>query len=279
MHAADINVLSEDISIEDSWFVTNGVQAVGPVSFELLTRGLVAGRIPTGSFVRHTTWKVWRRMEELEGLSAAKRDEAVAHLAEVSASAEAKASSPHNAAPPPPSAEELETPANDSKPPSLRPAAVDPVGVLASAEDLDQAMLLALSTAVTASSAHVGLIHFVRADLGATVTSFAHGPNAEQLLGERLAENDASLLAAQAGHTLLGELRLGEAGRYIAGRMARVVSGPRGVAMVPLTLHGGLVAMIELGRTSRPFRAREIARVEDVVDALAERLVVEGWLG
>jgi hypothetical protein len=37
--------------------------------------------------------------------------------------------------------------------------------------------------------------------------------------------------------------------------------------------------MIELGRSARLFRAREIARVEDVVEALAERIVVAGWLG
>lgn len=279
MHAADINVLTEDHSSDDRWFITNGVQAVGPVTFELMTRGVAAGRIPPGSFVRHATWKVWRRMEELEGLSAEHREAAVAHLAEVSAEAEVKASSPNHAAPPPPSAEELETPANDSKPPSLRPAAVDPVGVLASADDLDQALLLALSTAVTASAAHVGFCHLVRPDLAATVTSFTYGPGTEQLLGERLADNDAALLAAQAGHTVMGELRLGEAGRYIAGRVARVLPGPRGVAMVPLMLHGGLAAMIEVARTSRPFRAREIARVEDVVEALAERLTVTGWLG
>jgi hypothetical protein len=36
--------------------------------------------------------------------------------------------------------------------------------------------------------------------------------------------------------------------------------------------------MIELGRAARPFRAREIARVEDVIDVLAERIVVAGWL-
>ena len=37
----------------DRWFVTNGVVAVGPVTFELVLRGVATGRISTSSFVRH----------------------------------------------------------------------------------------------------------------------------------------------------------------------------------------------------------------------------------
>ena len=206
--------------------------------------------------------------------------ETVQHLAGISSSAEERASSAHNEAPPPPTSAELSRPRNDPEapPPSVRPVAVDPVGVLQSANDLDEALLLALSTAVTAAAAHVGLIHRVRLDLDATVTSFAHGPNAELLLGERLLPEDAALLAAQDGHTVVGEPQLGEAGRYIAGRIGRCVPAPRGVAMVPLRMHGRLAAMLEIGRRWRPFRAREVARAEDVVEALAERAIVMGWL-
>jgi hypothetical protein len=48
--------------------------------------------------------------------------------------------------------------------------------------------------------------------------------------------------------------------------------------MVPLLLYGNLVAIFEIGRAGRPIRAHELARVEDVVEALAERTVVMGWL-
>jgi hypothetical protein len=50
-----------------------------------------------------------------------------------------------------------------------------------------------------------------------------------------------------------------------------------GVAMVPLRLYGELVALFEVGRGGHPFRAREIARVEDVVEVLTERAVLMGW--
>ncbi len=42
---------SHDTGSSDLWFVTNGVVAVGPVSYELVLRGVAYGRIPAGSFV------------------------------------------------------------------------------------------------------------------------------------------------------------------------------------------------------------------------------------
>ena len=48
--------------------------------------------------------------------------------------------------------------------------------------------------------------------------------------------------------------------------------------MVPLVVYGRTVAMFEIGRKEAPFRAREVARVEDVVEALTGRIVVSGWL-
>lgn len=277
-HAVAMDVL-DDSSFTDRWYVTNGVQAVGPVGFDLLRRGVFEGRIPIGSYIRHESWKVWRRLDDVEALTAASRREQVQHLAGISSSAEERASRPHNEPPPPPSTAELAA-ARDSSPPpsSVRPPPVDPVGVLQGTSDLDEALLLALSTVVTAASAHVGFVHRVRLDLDAIVTCCAHGPESELLLGERLAPEDAALLAAQAGNVVMGEPQLGEAGRYIAGRVARCIPAPRGVAMVPLMLHGRLAAMFEVGRRWRSFRAREIARVEDVVDAVAERAIVMGWL-
>jgi hypothetical protein len=49
----------------DRWYVTNGVTPVGPVSFDLLLRGIQAGKVPAGSFIRHEAWKVWRPLAEV----------------------------------------------------------------------------------------------------------------------------------------------------------------------------------------------------------------------
>src|SRR6188768_1157689 len=48
----------------DRWYVTDGMNAVGPVRRDLLIRGIEAGRVPLDSFVRHDTWKVWRPLAD-----------------------------------------------------------------------------------------------------------------------------------------------------------------------------------------------------------------------
>ncbi len=49
----------------DKWYVTNGVNAVGPVDTHLLTKGIAAGKVPMDAFIRHVSWKVWKPLEEL----------------------------------------------------------------------------------------------------------------------------------------------------------------------------------------------------------------------
>ena len=271
---------SQDSGKSDRWFVTNGVVAVGPVTYELVLRGVAYGRIPAGSFVRHESWQVWRRLEDIEAQSAGNRRQTIEDLAQHSAAVESRARSIFSEPPPPPSGAELSsrTGSIDRAPrQSFRPAAVDPVGVLSGATELSEALLLCVVTTVTAAGADLGLVHRVRADLGAAITVGGHGLATEHLLGERLTADDPTLSAARGGHTVLSEPQCGEVGRHMLGRMTRCAADIKSVAMVPLLVYGELVALFEVGRKSRPFRAREIGRVEDVVEALAERSVVMGW--
>jgi hypothetical protein len=272
---------NSDTVPSDRWFVTNGVVAVGPVTFELVLRGVAHGRLSTASFARHESWQVWRRLAELQSLSAPHRRKTIEDLANASAFVEERARSPLSEPPPPPSGEELSSRPSNVQPAqrsSFRPVSVDPVGVLASATELQEGLLLTVSTAVAAASADVGLVHRVRGDLGAAVTVGGHGPFSERLLGERLAKDDPTLRAARSGRTVLSEPIAGDVARYIIGRIARCLPEPDSVAMVPLLLYGELVAIFEIGRRGRALRAHEVARVEDVVEALAARTVVMGWL-
>lgn len=265
----------------DRWFVTNGVVAVGPVTFELVQRGVAFGRISTTSFVRHESWQVWRRLDEMDSLSAVHRRKTIEDLANASAGVEERARSVFSEPPPPPSGEELSSrPVNLEPAPrkSFRPVSVDPVGVLSNASELQDALLLTVSTAVAAASADLGLVHRVRGDLNAAVTVGGHGPGTELLLGERLSREDPTLAAARSGRTVISEPIPGDVARYVIGRIERCLPEPASVAMVPLLLYGELVAIFEIGRRSRPLRAHEVARVEDVIEALAERTVVMGWL-
>ena len=272
---------SHDSGVSDRWFVTNGVVAVGPVTYELVLRGVAYGRIPAGSFVRHESWQVWRRLEDIEAQSAGNRRRTIEDLAVRSAEVEKRARSRFSEPPPPPSGAELSSRTeNIDRAPrqSLRPAAVDPVGVLSSANELGEALLLTVVTAVTAAGAEVGLVHRMRPDLGgAAVTVGGHGVDTEDLLGERVLADDPTLTVARGGHSVLSEPQCGEVGRHMLGRITRCLPDVKSVAMVPLLVYGELVALFEVGRKSRPFRAREIGRVEDVVEALAERTVVMGW--
>jgi hypothetical protein len=264
----------------DRWFVTNGVVAVGPVSYELVLRGVAYGRIPPGSFMRHESWQVWRKLEDIDAQSVGNRRQTIEDLAQHSAGVETRERGAYSQPPPPPSGAELSSrPQSGDRAShhSFRPIAVDPVGVLSSTNELSEALLLTVVTAVTAAAADVGLVHRVRADIGAAVTVGGHGLTTEQLLGERLTADDPTLVAARAGQTVLSEPQCGEVGRHILGRLTRCSPQVRSVAMVPLLVYGELVALFEIGRISRPFRARELGRVEDVVEALAERSVVMGW--
>src|SRR5437868_14926381 len=96
-------------SSSDLWFVTNGVVAVGPVSYELVLRGVAYGRIPPGSFLRHETWQVWRRLEDIEAQSTGNRRRTIEDLAQKSTEVERRARSPLSVPPPPPSGAELES--------------------------------------------------------------------------------------------------------------------------------------------------------------------------
>jgi hypothetical protein len=270
----------ESGSSEDTWMLTDGVAVMGPVGFESVRHLVSQGRVSADALIRHTSWQVWRSASEVALLSVDHRDETVKNLAQISAGVDARASSPFSLPPPPPDAQSLIPPANDSdRPPrsSMRPVSVDPFGVLASAKNLDDAMLLALSTAVTATTSDLGLLHRVRPDLEAAITTGGHGAGSERLLGEKLLDNDPTLQAAGKGVTVIVEPHPGEVGRFVLGRAARCVPHPRGAAMIPLMLRGQLLAIFEFARCDRPFQVKEVARIQDVIEALAERAVVMGW--
>ena len=142
--------LSADPYRESRWLATDGVVALGPVPFELILRRIAEGRLQKCALIRHETWQVWRSLSELANLSGEERARAVESCAGLSASLDARASSPDDVPPPPPSSEELTT--GDSLPPpssSCRP--VDPVGVLGNAKDLRDALPLTVATVVAAA--------------------------------------------------------------------------------------------------------------------------------
>ena len=263
----------------DTWYLTNGIVATGPTPFDGIARLIAEGRVARSSFVRHASWSVWQRYEDLDSLDTLTLWHLVKRLAQASENTDART--------PPSARHDTLVPSGEEAPSaghpprvarsSIRPVAVDPVGVLGQARNMNDALLLTLSTAVAAASAHMGAIHRYQSDVRTAVTTFVQGNGGELLLGLRLPASDPSLSAAHAGTTVIGEPNLGDTGRHIAARFLQVGCSPVGVAMVPIRLFDSLVALIEVAQLSRAFTAREISRVEDVADVLAERLVVNGW--
>src|ERR1700748_1271336 len=98
---------SRDGGASDRWFVTNGVVALGPVSFELVLRGVAYGRIPAGSFMRHESWQVWRKLEDIDSQSVGNRRQPIEDLAQHSAGVETRERGAYSQPPPPPSGAEL----------------------------------------------------------------------------------------------------------------------------------------------------------------------------
>ncbi len=269
---------AQERALTDRWVATDGMVALGPVPLASLLREVAQNRLLPNALVRHESWHVWRRLDEVAHSSGEARRRTMQTCTDMSSSLHERARSPNSVPPPPPSSAELTKSATDSvpPPPSAR-RAVDPIGVLTRARTLEDALLLTLSTAVAAAHAEVGLYHRPHTDLDALVVAGAHGAGAEQLLGERLVATDPTFIAARNGITVVAEPQPGEVGRHVLGRMSRCITAPRGAAMVPLWHSGQLLAVFEIGRVARPFTAREVARVEDIVQALAEQIVVKGW--
>ncbi|MBK6517959.1 MAG: DUF4339 domain-containing protein [Polyangiaceae bacterium] len=62
--AAKLKGDSLNVQGPDRWYVTDGLNAVGPVRRDLLVRGVEAGRVPLDTFIRHEGWKVWRPLAD-----------------------------------------------------------------------------------------------------------------------------------------------------------------------------------------------------------------------
>ncbi|MDC0748784.1 GAF domain-containing protein [Polyangium mundeleinium] len=254
-----IKLLTEpSAGVVDRWYVSDGATAVGPVGIELIARGLEAGKVPLGSYVRHEAWKVWRPLSELAVISV------------------------DSAAPTPPyhprPAETIPGGGCDDITQPGRPVFPDevmPQDVLAGASDLDDALLLLFNAAVVRTGADAGLVHVVRPD-GAVVL-YAHGPFSRDMVGERTSLVDPALAAAAEGNTVVAEPAPGPAGQAVRDRLLSLGVACDAAWMVPVLASGRLAAAIELGRKAPRLRASELAVVEALVDALSYRADHDAW--
>ena len=216
------------------WYVTDGTGVVGPVDTDLLLRGIASARIPQSCLVTQASWTSWRHLHEIREVSRGWLEPtpawACGHLGTSDVSED----------------------------------------WVSGARDAGEALLLAMHAAVTATRATAALVHRQREPFVGLVTSCAHGPGAEEQLGQVVPRFDPVLAAARMGRGVLGRPSGGERQRCIARRFDAVGAELEGVAMVPVFDGARLLAMLEIARADHPFRREDrsilqrIARVVSV---------------
>ncbi len=250
-----------DARAPDEWYVTDGATAVGPVGIELLARGITAGRVPPDAFVRHAWWGSWRGL---------------ATLVEQEPSFDPRRTlTPLRAPKKEPPRETLDSidvleDADDL----VAPADETSEDAFARAADLPEALLILMAAAVKECEAEAALVHGALPSGSMIVCS--HGPRMFEVLGDKLPAFDPVLMAARKGLTVLSEPAPGPGGSGMKARLSRLGERIQSAFMVPLVVEGRLLAFIEVGR-AKPFRARDAAEVEALVDALAARVARSSW--
>jgi hypothetical protein len=78
-------------------------------------------------------------------------------------------------------------------------------------------------------------------------------------------------VAASSGATVVAAPDASAAGASILARLSLLASPIEGAVLIPIRVRGKLHGMIEVGRRTA-FRATEIASLEALVDALAQKL-------
>lgn len=215
------------------WLVSNGAKVVGPVSTDLLLRGLECGKVPHDCLIRDKEWSEWREAHQIREVRSWSRTQ----LGEEEGDPEELADT-----------------------------------CLSLAHDVEEVVAFSLDAAMAALGAHTGLAHRVREPLWLPVTSCVQGMDPEGILGQVVWHYDPAYATARQGRIVLEPLTASSASRAIGARLWHPNSQPVGVAMFPVLAQEGVVAMIELGRNDHPFRGSDAKTLTRIAFAAAAQL-------
>jgi hypothetical protein len=137
------------------------------------------------------------------------------------------------------------------------------------AHDEREVLLMLLHGAVNATRATRGLVHRLRPPIDFLVTSYAHG-GLESSLGQVVHGHDPAYTLARNAQRLNGAPDDGLAERIVAARLGGVPLA--GIVMVPVTFGTELLAMLELGREDRRFRAGDVDELSKLSTLAIARL-------
>jgi hypothetical protein len=235
------------------WFVTNGAVTVGPVTTNLLVRGVLHERVPRDCLVRERTWRMWRHIERIREVAALRKSQDLYGNVVIDKTRWSPARESHDAA--------------------FRKLTSD----LFRARDPGEVLLFVLAESMKETGACVGAIHRRRPPWVGLVTSSVMGPGMSRRLGRVIGGDDPVLEHGTAGGWLCESPRDGGLSGRVRDRLGDLPACS-GIAMIPVHCSGRLYAMIELGRPDHGFREGDVARVRSIAGLAADRLgIVRNW--
>lgn len=133
---------------------------------------------------------------------------------------------------------------------------------------------LALGLRVTARrlGADFGFVHRFEPGRSTPVTRMSWGVGAAGRIGAPILERDEIARAARARFIAVGDARAHHAFRIAASRLGGRSGEVIGVAMAPVFAARRVVAMIEVGRVERPFRASDTRALRAILGVVESRL-------
>ncbi len=229
------------------WFVTNGDVTVGPVTTNLLVRGVLHERVPADCMVRERKWSTWRSVERIREVAALRRAQASGGDVMI-------------------------------EPARWRevPAAPSPFEAfeqrLHRANDPSDVLRECLMEAMRTTGAWVGAIHRRGAPRSGFVTVCTSGPKSTRRVGRKIPFDDPAALLAFEGRSLCEEPDPDAPSWTVRNRLG-AFPACSGVAMTPLVCADRLYALVELGRPDHAFRASDFEKI------VAITRIAEGRLG
>lgn len=215
------------------WSITDGRRLVGPLSTAALVEHVKAGRLPETCGARPSLSRNWRAIDRVREVRAARDALFRRH------------------GPP-------------------RDHALDTSRALLAISSGDETLEAGLRAAALELRAELGFIHVFEPS-GRAVTRHAFGPGARGRVGCPLLESDILSHVARAHAMAVGDVDAHHAFRVAASRLGGRSAEVRGVAMVPILSGKNVVAMLELGRSDRRFRATDAAKLRTVATRICER--------
>jgi hypothetical protein len=214
------------------WLVSSGLRTVGPVSTHNLVRSAKVTGVPDDLWARDVKACRWRTLTEIREIRAIDGGGDRSESVEI---------------------ERLAT-------------------LLRLSDDADESLGLALRLAARKLGAGFGFIHRFEAGHHVPITRFALGLGTENQLGAPVAGNDWLTHVARTRNLALGKTSSHFAFQDAAKRLGGQAASIAGVAMVPIALPRGDLAMLELGREDHGFRAADAGVLRDLARGVAGRL-------